>query len=227
GWQPQPAPIELLLAAAVAIQHDRERPGTRRTGDQDQASPWRALGPWRSGNVGGWSVTFEEGGRRHELEVTGRGGRYQVRVGDDEVTANVTSVAESGLHLEIDDLELPATVVVDGTTVWAHVRGATRKLTLVPPTRHADPGLAGGGATFTAPMPGAVIAVQVEEGQEVEAGTILVVVEAMKMEHPVKAPVPGRVAKLLVGEGDPVEGDAPLVEFEPLEDPGGELEPES
>ena len=221
-WSPQPAPLELLLAAAVAIQHEHEQPASARSGDRDRTNPWRALGPWRSGGVGGWSVTFEEGGRRHDLEVTGRGGHYRVRHGDEQIRAKVTSVEDGGLHLEIDDHEVPATVVVEGTTVWAHVRGATRRLVVVPPTRHADPGLAGGGATFTSPMPGAVIAVPVTEGDAVAAGTTLIVVEAMKMEHPIKAPVAGTVAKLYVREGEPVDAETALVEFEP--DDAGEVE---
>jgi pyruvate/2-oxoglutarate dehydrogenase complex dihydrolipoamide acyltransferase (E2) component len=53
-------------------------------------------------------------------------------------------------------------------------------------------------------MPGAVVAVSVEDGAEVEAGTVVVTVEAMKMEHPLAAPVDG-VVELLVAVGDQVK----------------------
>ena len=60
-----------------------------------------------------------------------------------------------------------------------------------------------------APMPGSVVAVFVEEGATVSAGTPLVVVEAMKMEHPVLAPHDG-VVHLLVAVGDQVRRDQPV-----------------
>jgi len=70
-----------------------------------------------------------------------------------------------------------------------------------------------GAARVVAPMPGTVIAVRVEEGTNVEAGQILVVLEAMKMENTVAAPAPGRVAKVLVKAGQQVQRSETLVEL--------------
>ena len=61
----------------------------------------------------------------------------------------------------------------------------------------------GGDAEPTSPMPGSVVAVGVSDGEQVEAGTVVVAVEAMKMEHSLRAPVAG-VAELLVRVGDQV-----------------------
>lgn len=55
-------------------------------------------------------------------------------------------------------------------------------------------------------MPGSVVAVHVTEGASVAAGTPLISIEAMKMEHPVTAPHDG-VVRLLVGVGDQVRRD--------------------
>jgi 3-methylcrotonyl-CoA carboxylase alpha subunit len=66
----------------------------------------------------------------------------------------------------------------------------------------------------TAPMPGTVIRVLVEPGQEVEARDTLVVVEAMKMEMPLPAPRAGIVRAVHVAEGDTVGRGAVLVELE-------------
>ncbi|ASP21719.1 acetyl-/propionyl-coenzyme A carboxylase alpha chain [Antarctobacter heliothermus] len=62
-----------------------------------------------------------------------------------------------------------------------------------------------------APMPGRVVSVHVAVGQAVEEGDRLVVLEAMKMEHTLRAGRAGQVAEVLVAEGDQVEAGAPLV----------------
>jgi biotin carboxyl carrier protein len=64
-------------------------------------------------------------------------------------------------------------------------------------------------------MPGTVIAVHVKPGDVVEAGRPVAVVEAMKMEHAVRATVAGVVAEVLVEVGARVALDAPLVVVKP------------
>jgi biotin carboxyl carrier protein len=74
----------------------------------------------------------------------------------------------------------------------------------------------GGGAgdlVVKSPMPGRVLKVLVAEGDAVERGTPLVVVEAMKMENELRATGPGKVAKVFVQAGQTVEGGAKLVQF--------------
>ena len=68
---------------------------------------------------------------------------------------------------------------------------------------------------FAAPMPGKVIQVSVSDGSEVEAGQVLVVMEAMKMEHRIEAPSAGKVVKVHFGEGDLVDQGVHLLDFEP------------
>jgi 3-methylcrotonyl-CoA carboxylase alpha subunit len=69
-------------------------------------------------------------------------------------------------------------------------------------------------ASLTAPMPGTVVRVLVGEGDEVEEGQLLLVLEAMKMEQPVAAPHAGRVVSLPYGEGALVPDGAVLAEIE-------------
>lgn len=72
-----------------------------------------------------------------------------------------------------------------------------------------------GGGVVKAPMPGLVVRIEVEVGQQVAAGVGLVVVEAMKMENELRAPRAGVVAKLHVAVGQAVEKGAALVTLEP------------
>jgi acetyl/propionyl-CoA carboxylase alpha subunit len=81
-------------------------------------------------------------------------------------------------------------------------------------TAHGQGAVAGGSAAVTAPMPGTVIRVEVEAGDEVQARRPLVVLEAMKMEIPVHSPFDGMVQAVHVAAGDRVAGGALLVELE-------------
>jgi biotin carboxyl carrier protein len=77
----------------------------------------------------------------------------------------------------------------------------------------------GTGGVILAPMPGLVLRVEVEEGQVVEAGAGVVVLEAMKMENEITTPGAGVVSSVRVSPGDAVEKGAPLVEVRAQPDP--------
>ena len=64
-----------------------------------------------------------------------------------------------------------------------------------------------------APLSGAVARILVAEGDEIEAGQVLLVLEAMKMETEITAPHAGKVAAILVGERDAVQGGQALIEL--------------
>ena len=106
---------------------------------------------------------------------------------------------------------MPAAVAVDGTRVWTAVRGEVDVLEVGPRERALDPAAAG---DLAAPLPGVVVAVKAREGARVSRGDVLVVVEAMKMELPVRAPVDGVVSGVRVAVGDLVDRGQPLVELE-------------
>jgi acetyl-CoA/propionyl-CoA carboxylase biotin carboxyl carrier protein len=102
----------------------------------------------------------------------------------------------------------------DGEDLWLGQAGSAWRLSPARPARAASGGAGHGGGRITSPMPGTVLTVHVDVGQPVEAGQPLVVVEAMKMEHTVRANEPGKVAEVLVRVGDPVRLDQPLVVME-------------
>ena len=70
---------------------------------------------------------------------------------------------------------------------------------------------AGGGASeggeylMKAPMPGLVVAISIEEGQDVEKGQVLVILESMKMQNELKAPRAGKIGRIRVKAGESVE----------------------
>ena len=78
-----------------------------------------------------------------------------------------------------------------------------------------------GPVPLSAPMPGLVVKVEVAEGDTVESGQGLVIVEAMKMENELTAETDSRVAGVRVAAGDTVEKGQVLVELEPVGTGGG------
>ena len=79
------------------------------------------------------------------------------------------------------------------------------------PAAPAAPAITGAGEAVTAPMPGTILKVNVQNGQAVKAGTVLCVLEAMKMENEILAPKDGTVTQVVVSKGSTVDTGAPLV----------------
>ena len=100
--------------------------------------------------------------------------------------------------------------IVSGATTWVFRHGIAYEV--VEPT--APRRRAGSHESLAAPMPATVIAVNVQPGAQVSRGDILVLLEAMKMELPIKAPRDGRVGKIACAQGELVQPGVPLVELD-------------
>ena len=70
-----------------------------------------------------------------------------------------------------------------------------------------------GGNSVTAPMQGTIVKIAVDEGQQVEEGELVLVLEAMKMEQPINAPKAGTVANIAAEVGATVSNGAVLMEI--------------
>ena len=75
----------------------------------------------------------------------------------------------------------------------------------------AAPAITGAGDAVKAPMPGTILKVNVQNGQAVKEGDVLVVLEAMKMENEILAPKAGTITQVLVSKGSTVDTGAPMV----------------
>jgi len=142
---------------------------------------------------------------QHLLRIAGR--EYQAEV--KELTPERALVLVDGKEYAVDLVRLgrrrPLAEAVRPAAAPAATAAAVPPAA---PTASRSPGATRVEGAITAPMPGLVLALKVKEGESVQAGQALLVMEAMKMESAVTAPYSGTVARLYVREGDSVsEGD--------------------
>jgi acetyl-CoA/propionyl-CoA carboxylase biotin carboxyl carrier protein len=212
-------PEEALAAAALDHQLGLEPagPGADRF---DVPDGWRVGGPawttWRLRAPHRDPVTVRV--RRADAGAApGAGTAFEVRVGAaDPVLARAARSAD-GRRLTVAYAGRTAAYAraADAGDLWLGRGGAAWRFAEEPayaPARGAEQAADG---VLRSPMPGTVLAVPVTEGQHVTAGTPVVVVEAMKMEHAVTAPVDGVVTRLEARPGRPVAMDAVLAAIVP------------
>jgi biotin carboxyl carrier protein len=127
-----------------------------------------------------------------------------------EVEPGVYSVLLEGRSFEVRAIPAP-----DGLTVeTGNRRFAVEVRDPRNASRQSRAALGTGRKNVSAPMPGKVVRLLVREGDPVDSGQGLVVIEAMKMQNEMKAPRRGRVAEVRVGDGDTVAAGDTLVVLE-------------
>ena len=128
-----------------------------------------------------------------KYKVTLNGRSYEVEV-------------EAGKAMLLDEYEAIAPAPAAAAPVAAAAPAAA-----APAAAPAAPAVTGAGDPVNAPMPGNILKVNVKAGDKVKSGTVLVVLEAMKMENEIMAPKDGTVTQVLVSKGSTVDTGAPLV----------------
>ncbi|WP_165224852.1 acetyl/propionyl/methylcrotonyl-CoA carboxylase subunit alpha [Affinirhizobium pseudoryzae] len=160
--------------------------------------------------------------------------RLTLETGADRIDVDLTVEGPKTARLRVRDRDWQAVrgkdgwrlagavsmTVVEADGIHVFAPGATVSFQRHDPlNRDASAGL--GSDVTLAPMPGLVRALFVAAGEDVEAGQPLCVLEAMKMEHTLKAARAGRVAEVFVQEGVQIAAGDPLVQLEPQDVPHG------
>ena len=168
---------------------------------------------WRNARLPAERVALTAGERT--VEITYRAQRDgSFLIGPDTV-ARVHCWTHDSIDVEVGGRRSTHRITVAGDRLHVQVPGGTVDLEVQPRFPRADAlGAAGG---LVAPMPGVASDVRVAVGDEVRIGQVLVVLEAMKMEHHITAPIDGVVTEVRVRAGGQVDNGEVLLVLEPLE----------
>ena len=159
---------------------------------------------WRNTVMPPETISYSHGDDELTIDYRSqRDGSFLVMSGDAEHRVRVQSREGRQISMEIDGRRLSFTVTAQDNHWLVHGPGGQVELIELP--RFPEYDLVGTTGGLTAPMPGKVIAIYVSVGDAVEAGTLLLILEAMKMEHRITAPTDGIVRELRVQEGDQVD----------------------
>lgn len=158
-------------------------------------------------------------GHEAEADFVRDGDAWTAHVGGSSFRVEVIDTGSARLALSIDGKRVRARIWADGATRWVWIDGRAWRLEV--PDQGADRRQAddaGGANDLDAPISGAVVTVDVTPGDAVEEGQVLVIVEAMKMEHRIRSPRGGIVAAVHCEIGAMVDQGMRLVDLEPEAD---------
>ena len=162
---------------------------------------------WTNGRLPNQKVTFEFENTEYYFEYKQK--RDQKFLFSNNKEAFIYSSDEDGIDMIFDGKRHYSRVTVSKNNILVHMPFGDVMLELKP--RFKMPGTEVTIGGLIAPMPGKVIDVKVKKGKKVKAGDTLVILEAMKMEHSIKASEDGTVSELLISVNDQVENGALLM----------------
>ena len=213
---PAATPLDetVLSVAALHVMLEQQAAGEQTTADQaDPFSPWDTTSGWRLNEDNHHHVTFIDSRNQQEYSVTihfrESGFLIELPAGEYSVSGQREGVV---LKVNCNGQQFVAKVIAENNQLTVFIDGQEYPLHIKQEGHSDDDNAAS--SNLTAPMPGTIIALMVDSGAQVETGQPLLVMEAMKMEHTIKAPANGVVTELLYQVGDLVDEGVELLSFE-------------
>ena len=162
---------------------------------------------WTNGRLPMQRITFEFENKEHIVEYKKQRNQKFIFLSGKE--ACIYKKDNDGIDLIFDGKRHFSRVTLSNNNILVHMPFGDVMLKVKP--RFKEPGTEKTIGGLVAPMPGKVIDIKVKKGKKVKAGETLVILEAMKMEHSIKAAEDGKVSELLISINDQVENGALLM----------------
>ena len=169
---------------------------------------------WRNGRLPAQEVSLLHSGEKITVSYkTKRNGSFVFNNGD---TATIHYWSTEKIEAEIDGERMTSLITEGHGKIYLQTSKGTVSFEILP--RFEPPVLQIAEGSLVAPMPGVVLEIRVSSGDTVSAGDTLLTLEAMKMEHHVKAPYKGTVAEILVNENQQLDNGVPLLVINPVDE---------
>jgi 3-methylcrotonyl-CoA carboxylase alpha subunit len=208
-----PSDHVLFAAATTALLHDECAIAAHALHGSDPHSPWSRADAWRIGHAGKRIVALSLREQRYEIEAHGHDGHYQLQHGESHCDVHGARHQNGVLSARFDGAGLRFAIHADAQRVSLHDADGQRYSFVRTAAFAWESKQGSGGNQIIAPMPGRVVLVKANVGDQVEEGQELLVMEAMKMELALKAPRSGTIENISATQGEFVEADAVLVRF--------------
>ena len=206
----------VVLGTAALLKSEEE---SCRIQAHDPYSPWSATSGWLLNANSTRSLSWSSGNLTVDAVLTypaiaAKPWRYHLQANNESIDFAIIEYRDDFLAVQAGNHRINGRVYRETNRFDLFAEGEHVTLTLADPLAYDLP-TDQAETELTAPMPGRVVAVLVQEGQTVTKGTPLVVIEAMKMEHTIVAVVEGRIDQVLVKVADQVSEGAQLIHFTP------------
>ncbi|MBL4895023.1 MAG: hypothetical protein JKY59_09200 [Emcibacter sp.] len=174
------------------------------------SDPWDYSDGWRMNLDLKTVLTFVDREISRDIQVTYRKNSFHLAIEGEELDVRILSHKGTNLDIIVDGHKISARVIKDGQDFTIFHNSTISYLHHYLAGAEGEEETGGSGVIIT-PMPGKVSQVMVAEGDTVELGQPLMILEAMKMEHTIKAQVTGRVEGLTLSAGDQVADGEVLI----------------
>ena len=206
---------ELPIAALYLVLSIKEKALQSAQKSNDPHSPWHNANAWRLNEAHTYSLVLAHNDIEHAIEVEqkrqGSDAYYLININGERFDCQGT-LDNDKIIVNINGHRSQATISFDNNKISLFRENGVFNFNHITPDcgqNNHDEGHGG----LTAPMNGTMVSVLVKPGETVSKDQPLVIMEAMKMEHTIKAPNDGKVNEIFFQSGDMVDGGAELLSF--------------
>ncbi|ATN35910.1 3-methylcrotonyl-CoA carboxylase [Rhizobium sp. ACO-34A] len=200
------------MAALGLLLTNRTDTQRRAMATADPHSPWAMTTGFRLNRPARQGLRLIIAGKPMEVDVFYRERGFEIGIDSETMSVEGSLALDGRLSATIAGRKHIGYFLPNGVAFDLVINGTVHPVATADLAGFDTPEEATGG--LAAPMPGVIRAILTEAGNHVEAGEALVIMEAMKMEHTIRAPAAGRIAMLNCAEGAMVEAGTVLVDFE-------------